>query len=420
MPAPVLLIGAGTRRSHGFALTRLAAARPTVLLAPRRPRWAPGIEHLPADLDDAAAAAAAAKGFAARTPLAGVLALDERYLELAARLAQDLGLPGMTPQAARLCRDAAAGRRTLAAAHVPLAHALVADTEDQAVAHARHLGYPVAVRPRGLGSSSGACRADTDRQVRRAYRQATSDTALGVSAYAVTGCLVEEYLTGTEVSAVTVVHRGVAHVAAVVHKLIADRRPHIETGRLVRARDPLVHHPGLRSAATRAAAALGITTGILDIELRMADLTPRVITVRGALDGTEPLTHLVDTALGIDLAAAAAALAAGQAPDLTPTRARTAAVQHAYPPRSGRVGEVGLSRLHELGRRSAPWLAHLDLIQTTGAYVSAPPLAGPGDRIATWIVHGPDVASCRHRLAAVADRLVVAVDGPTPITAAAR
>jgi glutathione synthase/RimK-type ligase-like ATP-grasp enzyme len=422
--APVLLVlGAGSQLYQAHCLERITAAHPTVLVddsAP--PEWAEPyiVGFLGADLRAADEAVAAVKEFAAERPVAGLMTYMEHHVELAARLAQDLGLPGMTPESAFHCRDKAETRRLLSQHRVPSARSYTADTEQDAVDAARLLGVPVVVKPRGLGGSAGVRRADNEAAVRAAYRAATSASTLGLPAFAVTGCLVEEYLVGEEVSAATVVlGPGRASIVAVARKLLGPEPTFLEVGHSVRAHDALARDPALQSVVRRTVDALGITSGLLHIELRLTDRGPRVIEVNARLGG-DLIPRLAELALGIDLPAAAAALATGTEPDLTQRAASAAAIRFAYPRLSGRISELSASNPDETGLDThEPWLDRLVLTQQLGSYVSAPPLSSIDDRLAHWVVQGPDDRAVTQRLDDIADRLVVAIDAPH-VTACAR
>ncbi|MGW4877352.1 hypothetical protein ACWEPI_12405 [Streptomyces sp. NPDC004262] len=123
MPQPVLLLGAGRRRAYDeFALTRIAAARPVVLVDAAPPGWARGslAGHLAADPGKDGATASAVVRFAARHRVRGVLAQSAGYAAVAARIAGQLGLPGPSRATTAACADPAVLRASLAAATVPV------------------------------------------------------------------------------------------------------------------------------------------------------------------------------------------------------------------------------------------------------------------------------------------------------------
>ncbi|MFJ3770916.1 hypothetical protein ACIPX0_04390 [Streptomyces sp. NPDC090075] len=123
MSQPVLLLGAGRRRAYDeFVLTRVAAARPVVLVDPAPPDWArPCLAgQLAADPGKDGATASAVVRFAARHRVRGVLTHSGEYAVAAARIAGQLGLPGLSPATAAACADPAALRALLADRTVPV------------------------------------------------------------------------------------------------------------------------------------------------------------------------------------------------------------------------------------------------------------------------------------------------------------
>ncbi|MFJ3755586.1 hypothetical protein [Streptomyces sp. NPDC090080] len=123
MPQPVLLLGAGRRCAYDeFVLTRIAAARPVVLVDAAPPDWArPCLAgHLAADPGKDGATASAVVRFAARHRVRGVLAQSAGYAAVAARIAGQLGLPGPSRATTAACADPAVLRASLAAATVPV------------------------------------------------------------------------------------------------------------------------------------------------------------------------------------------------------------------------------------------------------------------------------------------------------------
>ncbi|MEU9451685.1 hypothetical protein [Streptomyces sp. NPDC048277] len=123
MSQPVLLLGAGRRCEYDeFVLTRIAAARPVVLVDAAPPDWArPHLDgHLAADPGKDGATASAVVRFAARHRVRGVLTCSGEYTVAAARIAGQLGLPGTSLATAAVCADPAALRALLTGGTVPV------------------------------------------------------------------------------------------------------------------------------------------------------------------------------------------------------------------------------------------------------------------------------------------------------------
>ncbi|WP_369189979.1 ATP-grasp domain-containing protein [Streptomyces sp. R08] len=405
---PLLVLGAGIQAYSEYSLRRLAAIRPIVLADPEPPAWTrPYVsDDVVIDLADHEAASTAVKRVAEHTPFAGVCTYAEDHVELTARLATQLGLPGGSSLSSAACRDTA--YRRVGEHGVLRAQSVPAGDEDSAVGHARRLGYPVVVRPRGREDGAGALRADDDAEVRQAYHQACWETAFGPEAETVVGVLVEECLVGSEISAETVVLDGDVHITAVTRARLGPEPGYLKTGYVVDASDPLLDDPAVTRTVAHAVRALGIERGVLHVELRLAEPGPELIKVN-ASPGGDLVPLLVELATGIDLLAATAALATGARPDLTPTHQRAAAAHFLYPADAGRLGPVR----PPTAPYAQPWLERLVWTRQTGERVTAPPHASVTDRLAHWVVTGDSAAECRQRLADVLSQ----VTGPAAQTA---
>ncbi|MET9083193.1 ATP-grasp domain-containing protein [Streptomyces sp. NPDC004237] len=413
---PLLVLGAGSRPYREDSLRGLAARHQVVLADVELPHWTrPFVRgHLTVDLSDSETALTAVKEFAARTPgLAGVCTYMEHHVLLAARIAEQLGLPGPSPAAMAACRDKAATRRLLAKRDVPSARSVQAADEDAAVEHARLIGYPVVVKPRGMAGSAGVLRADSDSEVRAAFLHAAQETVLGLDAYAEPGVLVEEYLDGEEISAETVVVGDDVRIVAITRKRLGNEPRFQELGHLVDGADPLLGDSAVTETVTRAVRALRIKRGVLHVELRRTGRGPAVVELNGR-PGGDLIPVLVHAATGVDLMAAVADLASGTVPDLTPTRARAAAVRFLLPAFSGRVGAVSVPA----DLRDQPWLERLVWTRHLGERVTAPPLATIEDRLGHWVVTGDTAEECEERLAEVLVRVFAPITGTAVHTTA--
>lgn len=386
----LLLIGAGRRPYREYALRALAARYRVVLLDSNPPTWAKAyaVGCWAADLRDVVATRGAISAICAEHTVHGVLTWDEFAAVPAARLARDLGLPGADPGAVARARSKAALRTALDVLGVPSAAWHFVTQLAHARAAAVRIGYPVVLKPAAGGGSMGVIRVDRPADLADAFDFTRRFCDGG-------GMLVEEYLDGPEVSA-EVVSTGSRHqVVAVTTKELGPAPYFEETGHLVDgAADP--SHPAtvpVAAVATAALKALGIGRGVSHVELRLTGSGPRIIEVNPRIGG-DLIGHLVHLATGVDLTAAAGDLAAGRAPDLTPTRRQAAGIHFAYPRHAGRVHGITV----EAGLAAAPWCERAVITQPAGAHVAPPPAGGLDSRLAHIVVVGSSAAQCRERL----------------------
>ncbi|MBT0768575.1 ATP-grasp domain-containing protein [Kineosporia sp. J2-2] len=340
----LLLVGSGERWYREYLLAGAAARHEVWLLESGPVGWQrPYLAgHDRVDVTDPAELLRAARRLPAGRPAAGVLCWDEALIHPAAILAEALGLPGPGADAIGRCRDKAATRECLSRAGVPQPASTVVGSPGEARAVAGAIGYPVVLKPRGLGASQGVRRADGPHDLAGAYRDAATAFHPGVPVHE-RGVLVEEYLDGPEVSVDSAVTGGVVTPLTLARKEIGLAPYFEETGHLVRAADPLLRDPVLLSMLRKIHAALGIGSGMTHVELRLTASGPRVIEVNGRLGG-DLIPFLGRLAHGVDHGRVAAEVALGLplSTETTPgrPRGRTAGIRFRYPERDCRVREV--------------------------------------------------------------------------------
>ncbi len=364
---PVVLVVAAADMEaeayRGYCLESIAAVYDVVLITGDEPSWeVPYIKDciVVPDPTDQAALSAAGRSLAQRHDIAGVLTWTEWYLVPVARLARQLGLPTTTPEVMQACRNKATARALFTRHGVPSAASVSVRTLQEARATAERIGYPVVLKPAAHAASIGVVRVDTPDELTAAYSLADRAASMGVEN---TDVLVEEYLDGPEVSVECVTYSGETTVVAVTRKTVSEPPYFEELAHSVDAADPLLAQ--VAPAARAAIRALGITTGVSHVEMRLVDGRPRLVEVNGRLGG-DMIGHLVHLATGIDLPRAAADIACDRAPDLTPTRSSAAAIRLIYPDTSGALTHLHLDGPHP------QWLERLHFQHHPGDELTLP------------------------------------------------
>ncbi|WP_018350548.1 ATP-grasp domain-containing protein [Longispora albida] len=266
----------------------------------------------------------------------GVLTSCDYYLDTAAVIAQRLGLPGAGPETVRRGR-----RKDLArlATRDLGPRFEIAASWGEARAGAAALGYPLVVKPVDLCAGMFVRLVRDEAGLREAYGALA---AFPVNARQQERCpvvLLEEYLTGAEVSVETVTVDGRTTVVGVTSKVLAGEPYFVEAAHEFPA--PGEHGEAVR-VAVAAIGALGITHGVCHVEVRGGRLVEVNLRPAGNY-----ITELVRLVTGIDLAAVQVQLALGETPDLTPraTGHASAAIRFFVPDATGTVRAV-----HSAGR----------------------------------------------------------------------
>ncbi|MFG2938132.1 ATP-grasp domain-containing protein [Streptomyces sp. NPDC048282] len=338
----ILLIGCGMRKYREYLLAGAAATHPVWLFTGEEPDWqTPYLTgHTVVDVTDRDAVLAAARELAGRIPVRGVLSWDETLIVTTARVADELGLPGAGVDGVEGCRDKYRSRRLLTAAGLDQPGYAWVDTAEEALAAAERIGYPVVVKPRGMGASIGVVLAADAGEVVEAFRTADEASRIGAVSYR-GGALVEEYLEGPEISVDAAVVDGAYHPMFVARKQVGLFPYFEEIGHHVAADDPLRTDPALLAMLRAAHRAIGYGFGITHTEVKLTARGPVIVEINGRLGG-DLIPRLGQLATGIDPARAAVRAALGQRPDFTDTEHRTVGIRFGYPPEDCVVRSVTL------------------------------------------------------------------------------
>ncbi|MFI6984321.1 ATP-grasp domain-containing protein [Embleya sp. NPDC050154] len=257
----------------------------------------------------------------------GVVSACDYYLPGTARIAARLGLPAPDPVAVEAACRKDLTRMRLAEAGVPGPRFALCREREQTRAAAREIGYPVVVKPVDLCAGMLVRKVHDDAEAAHAHRASVDFPVNARGQERVPVVLVEEFLTGPEVSVETVTFDGHTHVVGVTDKSLGGAPWFVETGHMF----PAAVDPDLARAAAdtavRAVEALGLDHVVAHTEIKLTPDGPRVVEVNPRPAGNR-ITELVRHVTGVDLVAACVDVALGRRPDLAerPTGMRSAAI----------------------------------------------------------------------------------------------
>jgi biotin carboxylase len=327
----LLVIGAGDRRYREYILASAARRYRLWLLSTEPISWHAAylVGSSQIDPHDLTAALSAAKdAAAAQGSPAGILCYDEWLVHDAARLARKLGLPGPDPMAVAACRDKSLTRALLHAGGVPQPASIAVASIAQAHSAAREIGYPVILKARALAGSIGVVRVDSPELLEEAFVAARAKQLTVPQPSP--SVLVEQYLTGPEISIDAAMVAGTLHILVLARKSLGFSPYFEEVGHTVSAADPLLGNAELSDQLSRIHRVLGIDHTVTHSEFRLTPDGPRLVEINARLGG-DFIPRLGQLASGIDVAQGAADLAAGRQVDCTPTSQRSAGIRFFYP-----------------------------------------------------------------------------------------
>ncbi|WP_458091212.1 ATP-grasp domain-containing protein [Streptomyces malaysiensis] len=305
---------------------------------------------LPAATQDEDGAVPMAAGMPRPEGVRAVIPGVEYGVVAAAALAAEWGLPGAGLPAARILRDKLALRDAAAAADIPQpAWRPAYGAGDVAAFRAAHGGACV-LKPANRQASLGVQLLGPDDDIGAAWaRTATADEPTLRAAHAIPGrYLVEQRLTGPEVSVETLVREGVPVFFNITAKSVQPGRHPVELGHVVPADLPPQTGDALHAAMSSLIKATGFECGILHGEWILVDgVSPHLVECAGRGPG-DSIDTLIDLAHGGSLLERMLTLLQGETPALPQAPVRAAAIRFLTAPH-GRVRDVtGTERAAEL------------------------------------------------------------------------
>ncbi|MFZ2652351.1 MAG: ATP-grasp domain-containing protein [Burkholderiaceae bacterium] len=202
--------------------------------------------------------------------LDGVLAVDDSGVELAAMLAQRLGLPGNPAAAVRRFRDKLAFRELLREAGLlcPEFHHLPSDAEPRALRG--DLKFPVVVKARRLSGSRGVIRADDSDALLRAVHQVRAIALRADRDAQELGLIIEDFIPGFEFALEGCLEQGELRTLALFDKPDPLDGPYFEeTLYVTPSRLPEAAQQGIVQEVARACRAGGLWSGPVHAEMRV-------------------------------------------------------------------------------------------------------------------------------------------------------
>jgi biotin carboxylase len=273
-------------------------------------------QYEPVDLRDGNAVLATARALHRVHPIHGVVCYDDEAVPVVARIAADLGLPGHPVEAADAARDKVWMKQRFEAGGVPIARYLLATDEDDAARWATETGYPVVVKPVRGSASQGVIRADSEAELRHAYRwlqHIVREYHLDTGGRPESEQLVEQYLDGGEVSVELLVRDGTPHLLCLFEKPRPLHGPFFEeTIYVTPGQLPDEQRQQAGALAVHAATALGLRNGFAHCEIRLSSAGPFVLEVAARVIGGA-CSRVLGYALGEDIHACIVRLALGDA-----------------------------------------------------------------------------------------------------------
>ena len=236
-------------------------------------------------------------------------------------IAEQLGLPGLKYEVARLVKNKYLVRKCLYENHVDdTEQAYEVDSLNDVESIARKLTYPVMVKPCDGSGSRGASRVDAREQLRNACE------------YAMNGSIthraeIETFITGEEYGAESLVVNGEIHVLAIMKKWMTKPPYYAELGHAIPCGLPEEIETKIKECVYNAVRALGINFGSVNMDMLITrDGKVYIVDIGARMGGNMIGPCVIPYGTGIDYMAAMIQNAVGDPVNLNAVELKRSAV----------------------------------------------------------------------------------------------
>ena len=180
--------------------------------------------------------------------------------------------------------------------------------------------YPCILKPTDNAGSRGVMLVNTEAELMEAYQYSVSQSRGG-------WVILEEYMTGPEVSVEVMVVDGEPHVLQVTDKLTTGAPYFVEMGHNQPSMLPENDVERIKDLACRAVKSVGINCGPSHVEIKLTPSGPKMVELGARMGGDCITTHLVPLSTGVDMIKATIDVSLGFVPDITPTLQKGSAIR---------------------------------------------------------------------------------------------
>ena len=337
---------------------------------------------------------------AKRHQIDGIMTLaTDMPMRSVAAVAEAMNLIGISSETAVKATNKAEMRKALKAANVPVpAFFKVSDVEQYREAAGQFRG-PFVVKPADSSGSRGIylVKDITDTEdIERAYRHSRPHSRGG-------DVVVEEYMTGPEVSVETLTVNGECHVIQITDKITTGAPHFVEMGHTQPSRlaDPVKKQ--IAEVAKAANRAIGIENGPSHTEIIVTAEGPKIVELGARLGGDCITTHLVPLSTGVNMVRSCIQIALGQVPDVMPKYKKVSAIRY-FAQHSGVVKSItGVEQAREI-----PGVKQISIVHGVGETVTE--ITSSGDRMGFAVVQADSMDEVNAALDQVKSTIAIAIE----------
>ena len=251
------------------------------------------------------------------------LATDMPMRSVAA-VAKEMGLVGIDADTALKATNKAEMRKALQAGGVPIPKFYKVANEEEYMKAVKNFTVPFIVKPADSSGSRGIYEVqdiNDQKSIKEAYKYCKPFSRVG-------DVVVEEYMSGPEVSVETLSINGECHVIQITDKLTTGAPHYVEMGHSQPTRLGEETANKIKEVAIAANKAIGIKNGPSHTEIIVTSEGPKIVELGARLGGDCITTHLVPLSTGVDMVECCIKIALGEEPDIEPKWNKGSAIRY--------------------------------------------------------------------------------------------
>lgn len=258
---------------------------------------------------------------AKRHRVVGVICVAiEVAVRTVAAVAHALGLPGLSPEAARNATDKQRMRENWCAEGLASPVSVPCASLAEAALAVSRLGLPVVVKPTDCAGSRGVRKVETTTALSVAYDAAARCTASGT-------VLVEEFMEGEEMSVEAFAFDGNLNVLAFSDKIRTPPPCMLDTTVLFPSRQPREIQCRAAEVVADCVKALGINMAPVHAEVIVTPEGPKPVELAARGPGFNVFTEMIPWVCGVDTVKELIRMSVGETPNFRATRSRGAVLR---------------------------------------------------------------------------------------------
>lgn len=335
---------------------------------------------------------------AKRHKIDGIMTLaSDMPMRTVACVGKAFGLPAISEEAAFRATDKYAMRQALLDHNVPVPMFFGVKTYDAFQAAVAQLpGDQYIVKPADSSGSRGVHLANHNDDALALFQESLRFSRSGT-------VLVEEFMTGPEVSVESITVNGKTEIITITDKLIVGNGNFTEMGHT----QPSALSPEIQceihNVVQKTIAAIGIDHSPSHTELKVTPTGVKVVEIGARLGGDNITTHLVPLSTGVNMVESCIRLAIGQPLPQYERQCNNSAIRYFQPPEGVVTSITGLEEAQNI-----PGVCEIQLLCKVGQVV--PPVTCSSDRVGYVIAQGQDDLSAADICEKAIEKITVCVE----------